>query len=166
MLDEPWFCADLQKRFEVGDWQGSDVDLRLFNPVQLHYTARPTFVNCIDPIGATRSGLVRGASDVVVPGVFYYVPPKAPEWKPRDPNAPAYPKLDDYLAKIGPSAYHEPIVKTVAYLYAYGRDPGRTFVKDAIKGAIIGAPRDYLSYSRIDRYLDTIIRRYASKGGL
>lgn len=158
-LDEPWFCKDLRDRFEVGDWQDSGVDLRLFSPVQLHYSAAPIFEGRADPLGSERSGLIRRArNDVAVPA--WQVPPVVKRKPMVDYTGPEnFKRFDELLSAIGTTgSYHEPIMRVAAHYFATKRDPDPVFLREALREACSGAPRKYLQGRALEKYLTSIIQ--------
>ena len=51
MLDKPRTCQNLKEYFSAKDY---NIDKCVFNPSQIYYTAAPSFIDCIDPLGDTR----------------------------------------------------------------------------------------------------------------
>lgn len=59
-LSDPISCVDLKARAKGERWkEDHGVDISLFQPVQIHYTAAPVFVGADDPLQGERSQLVR-----------------------------------------------------------------------------------------------------------
>lgn len=94
------------------------VDLALFSPVQIHYTARPLFEGMDDPL-PSRSGVIHGDSDMV--------------FVPEIPEAPAsqYTKI----SREEPEVSAENREKALSLLLPYYKEGKR----DRLCGAIAGA---------------------------
>jgi hypothetical protein len=76
-----WMSRALTSAECRGMMAGAPVDRALFNPVQLHYTAAPTFVGMADPI-PQRLAMIPGEPHVVAP------PPPPPPPPPRRIETP------------------------------------------------------------------------------
>lgn len=161
-LATPLRCSELRARAQAEAW---DVDISLFNPVQVHYTANPIFDGVDDPLVGQRSHLVtRRQRRVILPP---WAPPQPLAW--TNLNMPLAPSLtfEERLATIGPR-YHLPILQAAAsYVATYKAEADlhglKARLKDAIQLAAPGAnpKRNYLN----DRYLDDLIRGAVRKFG-
>jgi len=168
-LEEPINDADLKMLATHQQWP---VDRALFNPVQVHYTARPTFTNCDDPI-ERRSGLVIRSRDAVklpmklIPIIRAKLNEVVREQRVSDINKPATEKLDDLLAQIGPD-YNEPILKAIAHYIATTpiHDVDVMWLKDKVRDAVAIAPpganskREYTNEAYLNRSINGAIRKF------
>jgi hypothetical protein len=131
-LDRP--IPDAYLKAWASAWNGANkdrvagkaiIDMRLFNDVQAHYTAAPTFVGMADPF-PVRSGLVRKSLDEVA----IKLPARAATLASRGAGGgsirPAH-GFDGILTEIGDHAggggFHVPIIRALAsYASTHGRD--------------------------------------------
>lgn len=166
MLNEDWFCRDLRSRFsEGGDWHPSPVDLRLFSPVQLHYTASPLFDGAADPVPERMVFLKRGLA-TVDPGVW--VKPIEPPHSPLtsvhydDPNN-RFAKFERLLDRIGPVHYHEPICEAVAHFVGkFGYDH-RDVLMEGLRSRTNSSGRSYINNSYFNNVIRSAERKFAGK---
>lgn len=167
-LDQPWFCRDLYERFATGDFRDVEVDESVFTSNQIHYTAAPIFNGGVDPLAGERSGLVRGAHDVVA---------LRPIVRPIEPTPAISPqrhydlfgltRFEELLAEIGPH-YHKPILRAAAHYCAVVSPEAfdRNDLEQRLRNAIISAPpgrnrmSNYLNYRYLGRVIDGAIRKY------
>jgi hypothetical protein len=140
---------------------GKLIDPALFNPVQIHYVARPVFNGMNDPL-PRRSGLRKGLEDSVV----LLIPP--PDRKrPAAPSAGGYEPgagFESFLAEIGgPRGFRDPIKSAIgSYVATYGSTADAAPLKERIRATIDRAdpgPRsaDQIERYRSDQYLDDLI---------
>jgi hypothetical protein len=136
------------------------VDPVLFDPIQPHYIAAPSFVGMADPL-PRRHGIRLGLEETV----SLIIPP--PDAKhPDEISGEGYPPgrgVKAYLSMIGKLHFREPIKKAIAsYIGAYGAAADCTELKKAIREAIDaadpgGRDEDILDRYKSDQHLDGII---------
>jgi hypothetical protein len=137
----------------------SIIDTRLFNDVQAHYTAAPTFVGMADPF-PVRSGLVRKSVDVVA----IKLPPRSDKRERLDGVDCAILKARGFeaiLAEIGDhaggSGFHDPIIRAVAS-YASTQGRGNTDTEalyEAVRARVLAADRS----AHNDAYIEKMASR-------
>ena len=133
MLNRP--LGDAEAKNLLAD---SPVDLSLYNPVQVHYVARPIFKGgAVDPM-PRRSGVRRGLSDVVeLPAIIEPRKRKSAAAGSTDGLREAR-GFDGYLARLGDgdglAGFHGPIKSAIgAYIAEHGTAGTDT---EALKGRI------------------------------
>ena len=180
-LDRPIPDAELKA---WGKWwnegEGEDIiDLALFNDVQAHYTAAPTFVGMDDPF-PVRSGLTRKATDEV--DLKLPRPKKAPAsgCSRADVSRPEPSGgFEAILAQIGDhpggAGFHVPIIRAAAsYAVTHGREGTDIEALYAvIRARVLTADRskhddahveEMASRQHIVRAIEQALNKYAQPG--
>jgi len=150
------------------------VDSRLFNPVQIHYTAAPIFENAVDPIPHRRQGLMdRELEEVAFPEIdrdllkteFVAVQKSAGIVATGETFADRLAQMGDGPGRLG---FHVPIRDAIM---VYVREnkvllADMQGLKAQIRDAIMAAPkargrdvRDYLADQYLDASIQGAIRR-------
>jgi putative DNA primase/helicase len=127
------------------------IDPALFNPVQIHYVARPAFNGLKDPL-PRRSGLRKGLDNAV----SILIPPPDPK-RPDTPSAAGYEPgagVEAYLAEIGgPKGFRDPIKSAIgSYVAISGSQADAEPLKERIRDAIARADPGGRSAAEIERY--------------
>jgi hypothetical protein len=165
-LDRPISDVDLKRwatswnTANAGRVQGKAIiDPRLFNDVQAHYTAAPTFVGMADPF-PVRCGLVRKCAHEVA----IKLPPRTAERRRRDAVEGAILTAHGFeaiLSEIGDHAggggFHRPIIRALAsYASTYGRDgTDIEAVCDVVRARVMAADRT----AHDDEYIEKMASR-------
>ena len=137
------------------------IDPCLYDAIQAHYIAAPSFVGMTDPL-PRRHGVRRGLDETV----SLVIPPPHPK-QPDEPGTEGYEPgqgVEHYLDQIGKPHFREPIVKAIAsFVGSYGAAADVEELKAAIRKRIDEAePAGGRSEAEIERYksdehLDDII---------
>lgn len=160
MLDQPHTCKELKRWAQfVNATAGYNlIDVSLYNPVQMHYVAKPRFDDLPDPV-KQRSGLIERESDVVA----LVIPDK--ELPSRDSakgerghvigTAPGF---ENKLKQIGePIGFHNPIYRAMCSYFwtcwhrGIEHDPKE--LKERLRARIQDADKGSRDQSQIDRYM-------------
>lgn len=146
-LDAPKLCKTLHTRSDKGDWK-NQVDPAPYTPNQIHYTARPIFEGCIDPVDG-RSGVLRGTGDTVA------LSPWTPPYKPRSVYTASarealtpHASFNDHIREIGEMGhYHLPILRAISHYVAITPSLRRNkeFCLSKVAEAAAGAGREYIN---------------------
>jgi|EndMetStandDraft_9_1072997.scaffolds.fasta_scaffold02779_5 hypothetical protein len=99
-LSEPVTSADLKARAKDERWkEDHGVDIGLYQPVQIHYTAAPVYLGADDPLKGQRSQLIRlNRREVTLPPWA----PKVEEYRPTGQMKPfeiVNPEMEARIAK-------------------------------------------------------------------
>lgn len=136
------------------------IDPCLYDAIQAHYIAAPSFVGMTDPL-PHRHGIRRALDDTV----SLVIPPPHPK-KPDEPGAGGFEPgqgVEHYLNQIGKPHFRAPIVKAIAsFVGSYGAAAHVEKLKAAIRKRIDAADPGGRSVDEIERYksdrhLDDII---------
>ena len=157
-----------------------------FNPIQVHYVARPQFIRCTDPVGPWRSGVVKDyatadrarlAYEYVVPEVYRTrmaaeIDGQQSAWKAqygaafRKISASGGSRPMQMIAAIGVGGrLHAPIIACAAsWVYCLGSNPDREAWKECVRRQIMvsGSPHSHARSedSYLNRVWDTALRKY------
>lgn len=161
-LSEPWRSEVIRRRVDVENWEG--VDPVTFDPVQIHYTARPIFINMTDPIGGDRSGLVvQSNHTVVMPPLVEPKQIKRTFVKPVTSTG-FEGKFQEMLNHIGPN-YHIPIRNAIRWYVGNANNPCEMELKGRLEEAITQAmpgksPKSNYGSSYLDRSIKGAFRKF------
>ena len=131
------------------------IDIALFNPVQLHFTANPMYEE--DPLAGRRSGFIEKANDCVLINDIE-IPPSIQ--RPRDSRLPENAKGKGFktiLAEMGDHegglGFNEPLTRAIAsYVVRAGSDLDEGSLIDYLRSRIDAADTSMHSVQQIDRY--------------
>jgi hypothetical protein len=154
------------------------IDEALFNAAQIHYVARPVFVDREDPFAVGRSGFIQGESDYATLLLQDPIQEPANNFEVNGSNSGILPT--GYEAKLqllgdgeGCLGFNEVLISsTAAYAYAHGAK--RTLAdKEALKGDLRSRIRNadqsnhsldgikrYLSDAYLDYCIDSAIEKF------
>lgn len=162
--DTPQECGNLHKRSDKGDWRNL-VDPAPFTPNQVHYTASPIFDGREDPVGAVRSGVLKGTQDTVALAPWVAPFKARPVYSARVLQAlqPGT-TFNAAIAEIGTPHYHLPLLRAIAHYVAItpplSRD--RTYCLNTVELACRGSGRSYIDARYLERVYDDAERKFGA----
>jgi hypothetical protein len=162
-LDRPLTSAQVKRWMKA---ERAPVDMSLFNPIQLHYIARPKLGHGMhDPV-PRRVGMWRGEVDVVeVPEILPEPEPDSYETGDAAEFAPVE-GLDDLCAMLRARLQDEPHVREhlMQGARAYIRKHGTNVEQKPLVAALEGVAREFRSHGEVasygvDRLVDHVVRQ-------
>ena len=160
-LNRPATSAQLKQWAKAVNHQRTLIDEAVFNPVQPHYTAAPSFATgCSNPFAENRSGLIEKTNGTVT--VDYSIIEGLRHAQPRR-NQQTFAGVSGYnniLAQLGDGVggkgFHQPIRGGIAsYVSVHGREKAeatREALKDDLRTRIDAANTSNHSFEDIERY--------------
>ena len=176
-LDSPATSAQLKEWAKAINSDNRLIDEALFNPVQPHYTSKPSFPQGFkDPFEGRRSGLVAKAKQAV--SIDFSIVQKAKRKVTSQSDFEYSGGYENILSNMGDGAgedgFHQPLLRaTSSYVATKGREVAestreslRTDLRDRIDAAdSSGHSHTELERYRSDAFLDALIDSAIEKFG-
>lgn len=176
-LGSPATCNQLRAWAAAVNSNHRLIDEALFNPVQPHYTSKPSFPQGFkDPFEGRRSGLVAKTKQAV--SIDFSIAQKAKRHATSHSNFEYSRGYENILSKMGDGAdetgFHEPLLRaTSSYVATKGREVSestRESLKADLRDRIEAADSSNHSHKELERYqsdafLDALIDSAIEKFG-
>lgn len=120
-LEEPTTSAFLREKADLEGWS---VDKAVFNPVQVHYTAKPIFENMADPLGDERSGFrLHGRNQVSLSPIVKPAPAYRPKPTYTANGEGRMARLNERLDEITGIELHASVIRAaMSYAAMWGHE--------------------------------------------
>ncbi len=178
-LDKPTTSTQLKEWAKAVNTKHKLIDDALFNPVQPHYTSKPSFpTDYTDPFSGRRSGLIKKSQAAV--RIDYSVVEKVRQHRQIHPQEKfeGVSGYDNILARLGDGlgcdGFHAPLLRSVAsHVAVSGREVAeatRDSLKEDLRERIDAADSSNHTFDEIERYkgdayLDALIDSAIEKFG-
>ncbi len=178
-LDKPTTSTQLKEWAKAVNNKHRLIDDALFNPVQPHYTSKPSFpIGYSDPFAGRRSGLIKKSQEAVT--IDYSVVEKVRQHRQIHPQEKfeGVSGYENILARLGDGlgcdGFHAPLLRSVAsHVAVSGREVAeatRDSLKEDLRERIDAADSSNHTFEEIERYkgdayLDALIDSAIEKFG-